>query len=80
MPSAMTIRSAGRAARAAALRVSYALAALACLAAGPAMAGTVPLEQLIEEKARDSAGPGMPPRGLFDISVQSSAPTDALLI
>jgi flagella basal body P-ring formation protein FlgA len=80
MPTAMTIRTAGRAARAAALRVGHVLAALACLATGPALAGTVPLEQLIEEKARDSAGPGMPPRGRFDISVQSGAPTDALLI
>ncbi|MDP5349097.1 MAG: hypothetical protein NWQ32_11995, partial [Paracoccaceae bacterium] len=80
MPAATTFRTAGRAARAAALRVGYALAALACLAAGPAQAGTVPLEQLIEEKARDSAGPAMPPRGRFDISVQSGAPEDALLI
>lgn len=80
MPPVMTLRTAGRAARAAALRAGHVLAALACLATGPALAGSVPLVQLIEEKARDSAGPAMPPRGRFDISVQSGAPDEGLLI
>ncbi len=54
------------------------------VAMGPALsaaqAGNVPLVDLIEEKARDSAGPAIPANGRFNISVQSGAPSDALMI
>lgn len=61
-------------------RVVAAVAALALVALGPAPGWAAPLVELIEEKARDSAGPAMPPQGRFDISIQSSAPQEALLI
>ena len=43
-------------------------------------ATTVPLLELIDEKARDSAGPAIPARARFAIAVQSPAPQEALLI
>jgi flagellar basal body P-ring formation protein FlgA len=39
-----------------------------------------PLVELIEEKARDSAGPALPPQARFEITLQSGAPTEAVLI
>lgn len=44
------------------------------------LAGAVPLEVLIDEKARESAGPAMPPRGRFDITIHPGAPDTAVLI
>ena len=55
-------------------------AAVAFLVVAPTSGFCVPLIELIEEKARDSVGPAMPAQGRFDISIQSSAPQDALLI
>lgn len=56
------------------------LVALILSVAVPTDGRAAPLATLIEEKARDSAGPAMPPQGRFDISIQSGAPQEALLI
>ncbi len=43
-------------------------------------AWAVPISVLIDEKARESAGPAMPARGRFDITIQPGAPEKAVLI
>lgn len=44
------------------------------------MAAAVPLTELIDDKARESAGATMPDHGRFDIVIHAGAPDDAVLI
>lgn len=54
--------------------------ALALMLPVQVQANTVPMLELIEEKARESAGPAIPATARFAISIQSSAPQKALQI
>ena len=64
----------------AALRLCCAMLALVFTLCSPALAEPVSLEELIDEKARDSVGLAMPARGRFEISVNPGAPRDPVLI
>lgn len=44
------------------------------------VAAAVPLAELIDDKARESAGSTMPDHGRFDILINAGAPEDAVLI
>ncbi len=62
------------------LGLVYSLATVIIPVCAFSQTATMPLVELVEEKARDSAGPAIPANGRFDISIQSGAPSDALLI
>ncbi len=62
------------------LRAAMILSALILHVFATSPGHAAPLIELIEEKARDSAGPALPAQSRFDISIQSSAPQEALLI
>lgn len=62
------------------LRSGCAAVVFALVVLSASLAGAVPLEVLIDEKARESAGPAMPSRGRFDITIHPGAPDTAALI
>ncbi len=62
------------------VRAGCAGVAFVLLVLSATLAAAEPLEVLIEEKARESAGPAMPSRGRFDITIHPGAPDTAVLI
>lgn len=61
-------------------RSMYGVAGIMFFILTTGVAAAVPLAELIDDKARESAGSTMPDHGRFDILINAGAPEDAVLI